>query len=90
MDLSGVKPDGNPVNVRVDVTTVDPRVTILEVRPRSIQVVLDQMVPKTVQVVVDVSDPPDGLQLGEIDGRRRPRSPSPAPRRPSTGSPAPG
>jgi YbbR domain-containing protein len=65
VNLSSVEPDGQPVNVRVSVTTVDPRVTILEFQPRSIQVVLDQLVSKTVPVVVDVSEPPDGLQLGD-------------------------
>jgi YbbR domain-containing protein len=65
VDLANVKPDGNPVSLRVVVTAVDPRVTILDHRPRTIQVVLDQKVSKTVKVVVAQSDPPPGLQVGE-------------------------
>ena len=64
VDLANVKPDGNPVSLRVNVTAVDPRVTILEVRPRTVQVVLDQKVSKTTKVVVTQSDPPPGLQVG--------------------------
>jgi YbbR domain-containing protein len=63
VDLANVKPDGNPVSLRVDVSAVDPRVTI---RPLTIQVVLDQVVSKTVNVVVAQSDPPPGLQVGEV------------------------
>jgi YbbR domain-containing protein len=66
VDLANVKPDGNPVSLRVNVTTADPRVTILEVRPRTIQVTLDQKVSKVVPVLVTQSDPPAGLQVGEV------------------------
>lgn len=66
VDLADVAPDGNPVTVRVNVTAVDPRVTILEVRPRSIQVILDQKISKEVPVVVDLSEPPEGLEIGEV------------------------
>jgi YbbR domain-containing protein len=65
VDLSDVKPDGNPANVTVNVQPIDPRVTILEVRPRTIQVVLDQSVSSTVPVVVDRGTPPPGLDIGE-------------------------
>ncbi len=66
VDLTDVKADGNPVSLRVNVTAFDPRVTILEVRPQTIQVVLDQKVSKPVQVVVVTSDPPAGITIGEI------------------------
>jgi YbbR domain-containing protein len=66
VDLENVKPDANPVSLRVNVTTADPRVTILEIRPRTIQVVLDQKVSKVVPVLVTQSDPPAGLQVGEV------------------------
>lgn len=66
IDLGDVEPDGSPATVRVNVTGVDPRVTILEVRPRSIQVILDQKVSKEVPVVVALSDPPAGLVVGEV------------------------
>jgi YbbR domain-containing protein len=65
VNLSDVKPDGVPVNVRVDVKAIDPRVTILEVTPRTIQIVLDQSIKKTVEVVVDRGTPPAGLDIGE-------------------------
>jgi YbbR domain-containing protein len=65
INLTDVKPDGQPVNVRVDVVAIDPRVTILEVTPRTIQVVLDQLITKTVDVVVDRGTPPAGLDIGE-------------------------
>jgi YbbR domain-containing protein len=64
VDLAGLPADGNPVNVRVDVRPIDPRVTILAVRPPSIPVVLDQKITKQVQVTVIQSAPPDGLQVG--------------------------
>ena len=66
VDLSGLKADGNPVSLRVNVTAFNPQVTILEVRPRNVQVVLDQKVSKQVQVVVVTSDPPDGITIGEV------------------------
>ncbi len=66
VDLANVNPDGNPASLRVNVTAVDPRVVILDVRPRFIQVVLDKKVSKTVKVVVTQSDPPPGLQVGEV------------------------
>ena len=66
VDLTGVKPDGNPVILRVNVTAFDPRVDILETRPRTIQVVLDQKISKPVQVAVVTSDPPAGITTGEV------------------------
>jgi YbbR domain-containing protein len=66
VDLANVKPDGNPATVRVNVTAVDPRVTILDVTPRTIQVVLDEKVSKQVKVVAALSDPPAGIQVGEV------------------------
>jgi len=65
VDLAGVQPDGNPVNVRVNVRPNDARVTILAIRPQSIPVVLDQKVSKQVSVTVIQSPPPDGLQVGD-------------------------
>jgi len=65
VDLANVKPDGNPVSLRVNVTAVDPRVTILDFRPRTIQVILDTKVSKTVKVIVTQSEPPPNLQVGE-------------------------
>ncbi len=66
VDLSGLQPDGNPANVRINVTAVDPRVSIVDSSPRSIPVILDRLVPKTVPVTVDMSRPPDGLTAGDV------------------------
>lgn len=66
VDLSNLQADGNPVSVQVNVEAVDPRVSVVDVSPRSIQVVLDQLVPKVVPVTVDMSAPPDGLTVGGI------------------------
>jgi YbbR domain-containing protein len=65
VDLANVKPDGQPVSVRVAVTPVDPRVTVLDFQPRSIQVVLDEVVSKLVPVDVEVGPPPAGVEVGE-------------------------
>jgi YbbR domain-containing protein len=66
VDMTGLKADGNPVSLRVNVTAYNPQVTITDVRPRNVQVVLDQKISKQVQVVVVTSDPPDGITIGEV------------------------
>jgi YbbR domain-containing protein len=65
VDLSNVKPDGQQVSVRVSVTAVDPRVTILDSQPRSIQVVLDQVTTHSVPVDVQQGTTPSGIDVGE-------------------------
>ncbi len=65
VDLANVKPDGNPVNVRVDVKAIDSRVTILDVQPQSIQVVLDESISKPVPVRVERGPAPSGVDVGE-------------------------
>ena len=65
VDLTNVKADGQPVNVRVAVRAIDPRVTILDSQPRTIQVVLDQVTSKLVPVEVDQGTPPTGIDVGE-------------------------
>lgn len=65
-DLSGVQPQlgGAPVIVPVRVVAKDPRVTILDYRPRQISVRLDPIVTRTVPVVVDRGTIPAGLAIG--------------------------
>jgi YbbR domain-containing protein len=65
VDLASVDPTGQPVSVRVDVVPTDPRVTILEVRPRTIQVVLDEKISVTVPVRVARGAVPAGVDAGE-------------------------
>jgi YbbR domain-containing protein len=66
IDLANVDPDGNPVNARVSVSAVDPRVTILDVSPRTIQVVLDRITTKVMEVSIVQAPPPAGLEVGEV------------------------
>ncbi len=65
VDLTGVDPTGHPVNVRVDVVPNDPRITILEVEPRTIQVVLDETISLAVPVRVARGTVPVGIELGD-------------------------
>jgi YbbR domain-containing protein len=65
VDLSNLQPTGDPASVRTSVTAVDPRVTILDWRPRSIQVTLDQEVSTQVPVTVDRGPAPSGAIAGE-------------------------
>jgi YbbR domain-containing protein len=66
VDLSDVKPDGNPVTVRVDITPRDPRIGVVSWRPQSVSVILDRKITKPVQVVAELSDPPANLQVTEV------------------------
>ncbi len=66
IDLSNVQPDGQPATVRVLVTPLDPRVTIVEVQPRDVQVVLDEEASKTVPVRVEPGPAPSGIQVGAV------------------------
>ncbi len=65
IDLTTVAPTGVAVSVAISVEPVDPRVTIVDIRPRTIQVVLDQSVSATVPVHVDRGTAPPGVQVGE-------------------------
>jgi YbbR domain-containing protein len=65
VDVAHLQPDGQPASVRVNVTAVDPRVTILDVQPRTIQVVLDELVVKAVPVEVERGAAPSGVDVGE-------------------------
>lgn len=66
VDLAGVEPTGESVAVRVSVVAIDPRVTILDYRPRTVQVILDASVSKDVPVQVDTGPVPEGLTVGEV------------------------
>jgi YbbR domain-containing protein len=65
VDLASVAPTGLAVSVAVTVEPVDPRVTIVDIRPRTIQVVLDESVSATVPVQVDRGTAPPGVQVGD-------------------------
>ncbi len=65
VDLASLDPTGEPVSVRVSVVPSDPRVTILEIRPQTIQVVLDERISATVPVRVARSAVPAGIDAGQ-------------------------
>ena len=65
IDLTNVKPDGEPVNVPVRVTALDPDITIIDVTPRTIQVVLESSSSKAVPVRVERGPAPEGIDVGE-------------------------
>jgi YbbR domain-containing protein len=64
VDLSNVPPSGVPTSVPVSVTAVDPRVQILDIRPRTIEVVLDTKVSAQVSVNVVRGPVPPGVEVG--------------------------
>jgi YbbR domain-containing protein len=65
VDLTNVPPTGTSTSVRVDVEPTDPRVTVIEIRPSTIQVVLDQSITTTVPVRVDRGTAPPGVDVGD-------------------------
>jgi YbbR domain-containing protein len=64
VDLANVQPNGEPTSVNVTVTSIYPQVTIVEVTPRQIQVVLDTVQQKTVPVRVEQGQVPSGVTVG--------------------------
>jgi YbbR domain-containing protein len=65
VDLTNVTPNGEPANVPVRVTALDPDITIIDVTPRTIQVVLERSSSKEVPVRVERGPAPDGIEVGE-------------------------
>ena len=63
IDLTNVNPDGKPVNVPVRVTPVDPDITVIDVTPRTIQVVLETSAEKQVRLVRGPA--PEGIEVGQ-------------------------
>ncbi|MCJ7711844.1 MAG: CdaR family protein, partial [Chloroflexi bacterium] len=66
VDLANISPDVKPVAVPVQLTAIDPRVTILDVQPKSINVVLDELVSKAVDVTVVQAATPAGVEVGKV------------------------
>src|SRR3972149_4105587 len=66
-DLADVTPlaGGAPVLVSVEVTSLDPRVKVLDFQPQRVAVRLDPVVSRSLPVMVDRGPVPDGLVLGE-------------------------
>ncbi len=65
VDLSTLQPTGGPSSVPVSVIARDPRVTILDFRPRTILVTLDQEVEAQVPVTVTRGPAPAGTAAGQ-------------------------
>lgn len=66
IDLTNVRPDGQPVSVPVRVTALDPSISIISVTPATIQVVLERSATKDVPVAVVRGPAPDGIDVGEV------------------------
>lgn len=66
IDLSTATPDAaNDLIVKVNVSSPDPQVQVLDWSPRQISVRLDPLTTKTVPVIVDRGTKPPGLQVGD-------------------------
>ncbi len=66
IDLAGQEASvgGTPVSVPVRVVALDPRIQVIDFRPRQVTVRLDPVVSKTVPVAVDHGTIPPGLDIG--------------------------
>lgn len=67
IDLADVaaQPGGAPIVVPVEVVAHDPRVTVLDYRPRQVSIRLDPITTRSVPVQVDRGDVPAGLTIGQ-------------------------
>jgi YbbR domain-containing protein len=65
VDLSGVRPTGEPVTVDVNVEAVDGRIQVLDFEPKRISVTLDSVGTKDVPVRVVLGPVPSGLDVGD-------------------------
>ncbi len=67
IDLTGLSASagGTPVPVAVRVVALDPRIQIIDFRPRQVNVRLDPVVTKSVPVAVDHGTIPPSLKLGD-------------------------
>ncbi len=65
VDLANVQPTGTPVSLPVDVQADDPRVTIIDVKPRTVTVILDKSAAADVPVTVVKSESGPGVTVGE-------------------------
>jgi YbbR domain-containing protein len=68
IDLSAVQPriGAEPVEVPVDVSSVDPRVRVIDYSPRGVNVRLDEVVTRAMPVAVDTGAVPEGIDLGPV------------------------
>ena len=82
IDLASTIPDSsNDIVVKVNVSTADPQIQVLDWTPRQISVRLDPLTSKTVPVQVDSGTKPPGLDRPRPDRRHFARSRCPAPSR---------
>ncbi len=65
VDLANLPASGTSVGVHVSVVAVDSRITVVDVSPRTIQVVLDRKVSAAVPVVVVRGAAPPGVEVGD-------------------------
>ncbi|MGZ3586068.1 MAG: CdaR family protein [Candidatus Limnocylindrales bacterium] len=69
IDLAGQQPTsgGPPLVVPVEVQALDPRIQVIDFRPRQVSVRLDPVVSKVVPVAVDHGTVPPGLTVGTAE-----------------------
>ena len=58
---------GEPQLLPVDVRSLDNDVTVLDIAPLEVSVILDQLAVRSVRVVVDRGSVPPGLEIGTVD-----------------------
>jgi YbbR domain-containing protein len=68
IDLSVIEPrvGGPPVEVPVTVFPVDPRVSVVDFTPRSVNVRMDEVVTRRMPVTIDYGSVPEGIVLGPV------------------------
>ncbi len=73
VDLSRVVPrlGADPVEVPVDVFSVDPRVRVTDYSPRGVDIRLDEVVDRPATVAVETGLVPSGIELGPVTVRPR-------------------
>jgi YbbR domain-containing protein len=65
IDLANVPPGGGPQLVPIVVTSLDPRITVIDSKPDVMTVELDALETRTVPVVVERGATPEGLDIGD-------------------------
>jgi YbbR domain-containing protein len=64
IDLSGLPNQGGTYDLPVEVTSVNPQISVISVTPRFVPVTLDPLVSKIVPVRIDYGQPPDTVAIG--------------------------
>ncbi len=65
IDLSDVPETGGTIARRVQLTTADPNIQVIDWTPRTVEIRLDPIAFKIVPVAIDYGEPPPNVELGE-------------------------